>query len=463
MKTSPYTWNCLLPDILTLVGDDTVRPKRQVRIGTDAYLVASPEKRELIFAIPVLVNSDIFGETGLPVSSSTGAVHTVIERIKRESAGNQDLSPLRGALNAEQTRYTSFFEPCTIASSPSCIASHLWRPDDLNRVVPGGIELLLRGCIPHLPPHSAHIPFIAAVMNRYCDAVCDVICSIPEPVLEKAMRGVWDQQDLRARLPDLDLVCFIGDGTRPAREMTRERCWYRVAGPKCGVHIPFHCPIELSPAEVELAGTGETITGLGIRKKEIFAITGANAEGKTSLLEAILSGEDDHAYGDGRERLVTTPGISRVDATNLDIRGGDVSRFFSSLPPGMGGTPRAVTGRGSGSLSMAFRIQEAIRKERSIIVIDEDCAAMNLLIPCYCGTEAVHPLSTLISGDREWLGDTSIVVAGSAMEMLIAGCDRILKLTAHQAEGVSRDRYRKELSEFYCLMSRDLEDKKRWF
>jgi predicted ABC-class ATPase len=208
--------------------------------------------------------------------------------------------------------------------------------------------------------------------------------------------------------------------------------------------------------EVHLTGTGETITGLGIRRKEVFAITGANAEGKSSLLEAILSGMDDHADGDGREHLVSMDGMVKVDATNQDIRGGDVSRFFCSLPPGMGGYPGSATGRGSGSLSMAFRIQEAIRKERSLIVIDEDCAALNLLVPCYCGTEAVQPLSTLITGDREWLGRTGIVVAGSAMEMLIARCDRILKLSGHRAEAVSQERYRKELSEFYRLMSREL-------
>ena len=456
MKTFPETWNHFLPDILSRIGNDKVRPKRLVRVGTDSYLVSSPDKRELVFAIPVFISRDIFSEINLPLPSSAGAVHTIIERIKKEAAHSSGLSPLSGIGAPENNHYASFSEPCTIASSPSRIASHLWRPDDQNRVVEGGIELILRGSIPYLPPEKVHVPYLAEVINRYADATCNITMSIPARLLEEAWRGVWDQQDLRARLASLNLVCFIGDGTRPARTMTHERCWYRVAGPKSGVHIPFTCPKELGPVEVDLAGTGEVISGLGIRKKEVFAITGANAEGKTSLLEAILSGEDDHAGGDGREHLVTIPGITKVDATNMDIRGGDVSRFFSSLPPGMGGIPRAATGRGSGSLSMAFRILEAIRIRRSIIVIDEDCAAMNLLIPCYCGTEAVQPLSTLIVGDREWLGDTSIIVAGSAMEMLIARCDRIMKLTGHRAEGVPHDQYRRELSEFYHQMSRDL-------
>jgi predicted ABC-class ATPase len=438
------------------LGDEGIRPKCPVRIGTDSYIVPSPDKRELVFAIPFIISRDILQETGLPQPSSAGAVHAIIERIKKESCHCPGLAPLSGTSIHNTSKYASFSEPCTIAFSSSRIATHLWRPDDLNHVVPGGIEFLLRGFVPYMPPNNSNVPYLLETINKYADTVSSITFSLSSRILEHGWRAVWDQQDLRNRLQALGLVCFIGDQTRPARAITHERCWYRVAGPKHGVHIPFSCPEELEPVQITLAGSGESITGLGIKTKEIFAITGANAEGKTSLLEAIMSGEDDHATGDGREHLVTAPGISHVDATNLEVRGADISRFFSSIPPGMSGTPCAVTGRGSGSVSMAFRIQEAIRKEQSLIVIDEDCTAMNLLIPCYCGTEAVQPLSSLIAGDRKWLGDTSIVVAGSAMEMLIARCDRILKLDGHRVTGISPDVYRQALSGFYRQMSEDL-------
>ena len=107
---------------------------------------------------------------------------------------------------------------------------------------------------------------------------------------------------------------------------------------------------------------------------------------------------------------------------------------------------------------MAFMIQGAIRRERSVIVIDEDAAAMNLLIPCSCTTEAVRPLSELVSKDRDWLGSTGLIIAGSAMEMLIARCDRILQLSGHQAEAIPPDQYRRELSAFYTRMGRILSD-----
>ncbi len=458
MDPPSLTWNRLLPDLLEAVGGEGVMVRRPFRTGTDAYLVPSPGRRELVFAIPILLPGSLPCDPDIPPLSLAGAVHLIIERIKKESHHHPGLCPLAGPESGGDMWYAALYEPCTIASSPSRMATHLWRPDDQNRVVPGGIELLLRGTLPYRPPDTGHIPEIAGVLNRYADAVRDITRSLSSRSLDQAARVVWDQQDLRTRLTSLGLVSFISDGTRPARDITRHRCWYRVAGPKQGVHIPFTCPSALDPVEVEGAGTGATITGLGIRQREVFAITGANAEGKTSLLEAILSGEDDHAAGDGREHLVTVPGVVRVDATNRDIRGGDVSRFFTSLPPGMGGTVRSATGRGSGSLSMAFMIQEAIRRERSVIVIDEDAAAMNLLIPCSCTTEAVRPLSELVSQDRDWLGSTGLIIAGSAMEMLIARCDRILQLSGHQAEAIPPDQYRRELSAFYTRMGRILSD-----
>ena len=41
--------------------------------------------------------------------------------------------------------------------------------------------------------------------------------------------------DSLGELPELGLVSFIGDGTRPAREFTRYRCWERVR--RWGHHV----------------------------------------------------------------------------------------------------------------------------------------------------------------------------------------------------------------------------------
>jgi uncharacterized protein len=280
IQSEHITWNRLLPGILDRMSDETFSLKCLLQIGTDTYIVPSPDKRDLICAIPFLLPRDILQEIGLSIHSSAGAVHTIIERIKKEAIHSPGLSPLFGGGKPNQDRYPSFSEPCTIASSPSWIAPHLWRPDDLNRAVPGGIDLLLRGSVPYMPPDQSYAPYLLETINRYADTIRDITFLLPSQLLEHMWRGAMDQQELRDRFETLNLVYFIGDGTGPARSMIHMRCWYRIAGPKHGVHIPFTCLKELEPVEVTLIGTGQIIAGLGIRKKEVFAITGANAEGK---------------------------------------------------------------------------------------------------------------------------------------------------------------------------------------
>ncbi len=209
MDGQTLTWNRLLPDLLRMVGDDTIRLTGPLRVGTDTYLVPSPEKRELLFAIPVSISCDLPCDPDLPGKSLAGAVHLIIERIKKESVQSPALRPLSGSDGTVESRYASFCEPCTIASSPSRIATHLWRSDDQNRIGPEGIELLLRGTLPYRPPNAGFIPEIAEVLNRYADEVRDITVSIPHRLLEQAARVVWDQQDLRSRLSDGDSDCQV--------------------------------------------------------------------------------------------------------------------------------------------------------------------------------------------------------------------------------------------------------------
>ena len=53
---------------------------------------------------------------------------------------------------------------------------------------------------------------------------------------------------------------------------------------------------------------------------------------------------DDHAAGDGREHVVTVPGLCSAEAMTSLMTGADISMFFSALPPGINGTPRAASG-----------------------------------------------------------------------------------------------------------------------
>ncbi len=162
--------------------------------------------------------------------------------------------------------------------------------------------------------------------------------------------------------------------------------------------------MELDPVEVELAGSGRVVTGLGLRRREAFAVAGSNAEGKSTFLHAVVAGADDHVAGDGRELLVSVNGIARAEANEQGLVGADVSLFFRSLPPGLSGEPRAAYGWGSGSLVMAHKIQAALRAAVPLLILDEDRAATNLLVPGCLQSAEVTPLSALLATRREALG-----------------------------------------------------------
>jgi len=447
------TWTTHLPKLfLSLSSPDYFIPENY-RLGTDAYLVPSPDRQDLIFSFPVCFRRPLHEEISLPFSSSAGAVHTIIENCKQASGKDTDLGMLYGAGTGNQGRSTANIEPCTVASSLSALASHLWRPDDGNILTPEGIRLTVRGALPYLPLSSKGSATIREEFSIYLKRISDCIHQVPVRLIKHGWEIVYDQQHLRSELPDMGLVCFIGDGTRPARTYTRHRCWHRVAGPKDGVHIPFYCPADLEPVEVLLAGSNRTIAGLGIKRGEIFAITGSNAEGKSTLLNGVLAGEDDHAPGDGRETLVTIPGGVSPDATGIELKGADLRPFFEKIPPGMAGTAESAFGQGSGSASMAYRISDAIRRRAPYIIIDEDRAAQNLMVPCYMSSSEIRSLGSLLAGARGWCNGTTFIIAGSGMELLIAQADRIVRLCQHAPRAISVDRYRAGLKSHYEKMA----------
>lgn len=129
--------------------------------------------------------------------------------------------------------------------------------------------------------------------------------------------------------------------------------------------------------------------------------------------------------------------------------GANLRPFFENIPPGMSGTADAACGQGSGSASMAFRFSEALRKQAPYIILDEDRVAQNLMIPCYMSTSAVRSLATLLKEERSWLSGTSLIVAGSGLELLVAQADRIIRLSGHQQYGEPVDEYRQGLLDHY--------------
>jgi uncharacterized protein len=443
------TWNDHLSAILNdLHSGEAMVDLGAVRFGVTAYLVRSLDGHALQFSIPVHVRRRFLTEIALDPAGVDGAMSVVIEGVKNRVDQVRELGPIRGRQTRYPLKYAANVEPFTVIDSYQQIASSLWRPDSWNYSDNEGVHLLIRGALPYTgPPDRSAVRQVAGSLSALLGAVGREVHRIPVRELERGWIASLDQKRLRERLPEMDLVCFVGDGTRPARECTQYRCYYRVAGPKQGIHVPFACPIELDPVEVTLEASGSVITGLGIRRREVFAVTGSNAEGKSTFLQAVIAGEDDHAVGDGREHLVTIRGVRLAEAGGYVLRGADVSLFFRTLPPGVQGTPQSVSGQGSGSMVMAAQVQEAVRMQAPLLMIDEDRAAANLLVRSVVQREDITPLSEILAEEREKMGDTALLFAAGALDLLTAQADRILLLSGHTAKAVDKREFRHKICE----------------
>lgn len=447
-----------LAGVLALPGDDRwAIDTAAVVPGVTAYAVRSFDDDALRFSVPVIIRRPLLSEVPLDVRGAAGAVALVIERVKQQAPNVPALGPLCGKGTGFPQHYASTTEPYTLVRSPAALASDLWHADSRNFADGSGVHLLLNGAVP-CPARFSPVDIfrVTETVASLCDAVAACVLSLPVRVLETAWINALDQQLLRERLPLLGLVSFVGDGARLARHCTRYRCFFRTAGPKEGVNVPFTCPQELAPVELDLGASNRAVTGLGIRRREVFAVAGSNAQGKTTFLEGIIAGMDDHAVGDGRELVVTVDGLCTAEAVNCELAGADVSMFFSLLPPGMAGTARAACGMGSGSMTMAFQVQGAIARRAPLLLIDEDRAAPNLLVKSCLQTGEVTPLSEILAHDRGKLEETSLVFAACAMDALIAQADRIMVLDRHAASAIDRDVFRRRVAASLAKMAQDL-------
>ncbi len=411
--------------------------------GTTLYLVRSFDREALQFSFPVLIHRNLPEECGLDPVGADGAAAALIEGIKAEAECRPGLGPLFGKGTTGSSRYRDTIEPYTIVHSHAAIGTGLWKADDRNFCDAEGIHLILRGAVP--APQSSPEPeprLIIGHLEYLAETVGSLVSRFPRQRLEPAWLASLDQKGLRRILPHKGLVGFVGDGSHLARSITRLRPFFRVAGPKQGVNIPFACPVELGPVELELPASSRTVTGLGIRKREVLAIAGSNAQGKTTFLEGILAGMDDHAPHDGRELVVTVQGAQIAESTNIGLAGADISMFFHALPPGVSGTVSSAHGMGSGSMTMAHQVQDAIARKAPLLIIDEDRAAPNLLVRSCLQKEEITPLSEILAHQKEKMGDTTLVFAACAMDTLIAQANRIMVLDRHVASAIEVEEFR---------------------
>jgi hypothetical protein len=433
--------------LLSFKGESCAVDTPCILPGVTAYIVRSFDGAALQFSFPLIVRRDLPAETGLDPAGSDGAVSALIERIKEQAPKIPALGPLHGNGIAGSLRYHDTIEPYTIVHSDNAIGSNLWKADSRNFCDRAGVHLVIRGALPWpAGPADPDCLRISGQLADFAEAVGALVQKTPLFPLRTPWLASLDQKLIRNDLAERGLVSFVGDGSHLARTFTQSRPFFRVAGPKEGVSVPFCCPVELDPVELELPASNRTVTGLGIRQREVFAIAGSNAQGKTTFLEGILAGMDDHAPHDGRELVVTVRGACVAESTNMGLAGADISMFFHALPPGVSGTVNGAFGMGSGSMTMAHQVQAAITRHAPLLILDEDRAAPNLLVKSCLQKEEITPLSEILGRERQKMGNTALVFAACAMDTLIAQADRIMVLDRHEAKAIDPLEFRHKLA-----------------
>lgn len=442
------SWSELLTRILEgAAGNEIAFDTGKSNPGVNTYLVRSYDRSALQFSFPAIIRCTLIDEDiHCAKRGRDGAVGAFIEEVKSHSNFVKGLRALGGLDTASPQNYSSNIEPVTFCRSSFGAGQQLWKPDSENYIDEKGIHIILSGAIPYPGEQSpSNMGKIEDLFSEFMESVSEIAFGLDIKKIEEFSLCSADQKMLREVLDSKGLVSFIGDRTKAVRSYTRHRGHFRIAGPNEKSNIPFTCPVELEPVEMELPASGDCATGLGIRKKEVFAVSGSNAQGKSTFLQAIRSGADDHMPGDGREHVVTSGSVMTAESGEIDIFGSDISMFFSSLPPGVSGTPKNVYGRGSGSMVMAAQFQEAVRKNASLIVVDEDRSATNLLVPNCMQSDEITPLSVICREQREKLRNSSVIFAAATMDILVAEADRIMEFKDHMAKGVLKDEFRTKL------------------
>jgi predicted ABC-class ATPase len=95
---------------------------------------------------------------------------------------------------------------------------------------------------------------------------------------------------------------------------------------------------------------------------------------------------------------------------------------------------------------MASQLQRAVYRGAPLCLFDEDSAAPNLLVPSCIQEGEVEVLSALLARNRGALGETALVFAAGALDILVAEADRILVLSDHHARAILLREFRARLS-----------------
>ncbi len=226
------------------------------------------------------------------------------------------------------------------------------------------------------------------------------------------IRTTEDHARLQEGLSDRGLVAFVRDGSVLPRRTG-------ISAAPLEDAVPFESPRALR-VTLPTLHHGE-VTGLGI-PRGVTVITGGGFHGKTTLLEALQMGVWPHVPGDGREWTVTVPDAVKVRSEDgRAVTGVDLRPFIRDLPLGRD-TAAFTTPDASGSTSLAADILEALEAGTSLLLMDEDTCATNLMVRDARMQQLVRkePITPLIDRVRELAerGTSVVLVTGGGGDYL---------------------------------------------
>ena len=247
--------------------------------------------------------------------------------------------------------------------------------------------------------------------------------------LKEAIDLSDDQNAIREYLKTNGLVSFIRDGACLPRQSG-------VSELPLSNAILFESPKSLA-IELELPHAGR-VTGMGI-KKGVTLIIGGGYHGKSTLLSAIERGVYNHISRDGREYVITVSDATKNRAEDgRSIINTDISLFIKGLPDGSD-TGHFSSENASGSTSQAAGIVEAIESKSTLLLLDEDTCATNLMVRDEImqnvvakDKEPIKPFVDRVRGLYRKFGMSSILVAGSS-GAFFGVADTIIRMDAYRA------------------------------
>lgn len=171
---------------------------------------------------------------------------------------------------------------------------------------------------------------------------------------------------------------------------------------------------------------GEPWTGMGI-KRGLTVIAGPTGSGRSTLLNAIISGAHNHIPGDGREKVVASGDAMFISKQDRPVSNVDISSFVAG---GKNITSDGLTGPFAESVAMS----EAIEAGCDLLLFDEDASSPAILsrdpgMRMMISDEPVVPVTDLMSGS---MSSGISVIAVSSRDSTISAADGMVMISGDE-------------------------------